>query len=191
MAHDNSRPKRYDPAEPGHIASAINQVSGFDIREATAPADVEAVRALLRDYMAEQGLTPGSSPRAYEDLKNLPGRYARPSGRLLLAVQDGQPAGCGGLTDVPGPNGPIPGWAEMKRVYLAPAFRGRGRGRALAMALLGVAREAGYTRVVLSTRLRWREAHALYQSLGFRVIEPFKHRPEDMGDLQFMALDLG
>jgi GNAT superfamily N-acetyltransferase len=141
VAHDNSRPKRYDPAEPGQFASATNQVSGFDIREAvSAVVDVEAVRALLRDYMAEQGLTPGSSPRAYEDLKDLPGRYARPSGRLLLAVQDGQPAGCGGLTDVPGPNGPIPGWAEMKRVYLAPAFRGLGRGRALAMALLGVAR---------------------------------------------------
>jgi GNAT superfamily N-acetyltransferase len=163
---------------------------GFEIREATTEADVEAVRALLRDYMAEQGLTPGSSPRAYEDLKDLPGRYARPSGRLLLALQDGQPAGCGGLTDVPGPNGPIPGWTEMKRVYLAPGFRGLGRGRALAQTLLGQAREAGYTRVVLSTRIRWREAHALYHSLGFREIAPFKHKPEDMGDLQFMALDL-
>jgi ribosomal protein S18 acetylase RimI-like enzyme len=182
--------KRYSPAEPGNIASGTDWVMGFEIREATTEADVEAVRALLRDYMAEQGLTPGSSPRAYEDLKDLPGRYARPSGRLLLALQDGQPAGCGGLTDVPGPNGPIPGWTEMKRVYLAPGFRGLGRGRALAQALLGQAREAGYTRVVLSTRIRWREAHAMYHSLGFRVIAPFKHKPEDMGDLQFMALDL-
>jgi len=182
--------KRYSPAEPGNIASGTDWVMGFEIREATTEADVEAVRALLRDYMAEQGLTPGSSPRAYEDLKDLPGRYARPSGRLLLALQDGQPAGCGGLTDVPGPDGPIPGWTEMKRVYLAPGFRGLGRGRALAQALLGQAREAGYTRVVLSTRIRWREAHAMYHSLGFRVIAPFKHKPEDMGDLQFMALDL-
>ncbi|HQX11530.1 MAG TPA: GNAT family N-acetyltransferase, partial [Thermoflexales bacterium] len=182
--------KRYSPAEPGNIASGTDWVMGFEIREATTEADVEAVRALLRDYMAEQGLTPGSSPRAYEDLKDLPGRYARPSGRLLLALQDGQPAGCGGLTDVPGPDGPIPGWTEMKRVYLAPGFRGLGRGRALAQALLGQAREAGYTRVVLSTRIRWREAHAMYHSLGFREIAPFKHKPEDMGDLQFMALDL-
>ena len=165
-------------------------MDGFSIREATSAADVEAVRALLRDYMVEQGLTPGSSPRAYEDLKDLPGRYARPSGRLLLALQDGQPAGCGGLTDVPGPGGPIPGWTEMKRVYLAPGFRGRGRGRALAQTLIEQAREAGYTRVVLSTRLRWREARALYLALGFREIEPFKRKPEDMGDLQFMALDL-
>ncbi|MEO6061256.1 MAG: GNAT family N-acetyltransferase [Thermoflexales bacterium] len=190
MADKAVSPKRDTPSEPGQIASGTNDVSGFDIREATTAADVEAVRALLRDYMAEQGLTPGSSPRAYEDLKDLPGRYARPSGRLLLALRDGQPAGCGGLTDVPGPNGPIPGWTEMKRVYLAPAFRGLGRGRALAQTLLGQAREAGYTRVVLSTRLRWREAHAMYQSLGFREIAPFKHKPEDMGDLQFMALDL-
>lgn len=191
MAGGTITPKGTVPAEPGQFPLEISRIPGFDIREALSAADVEAVRALLRDYMAEQGLTPGSSPRAYEDLKDLPGRYARPSGRLLLAAQDGQPAGCGGLTDVPGPNGPIPGWAEMKRVYVAPAFRGLGRGRALAKTLLGVAREAGYTRVVLSTRLRWREAHALYQSLGFCVIEPFKHRPEDMGDLQFMALDLG
>ena len=190
MADTGSFLKRYSPAEPGNIASGTDWVMGFEIREATTEADVEAVRALLRDYMAEQGLTPGSSPRAYEDLKDLPGRYARPSGRLLLALQDGQPAGCGGLTDVPGPNGPIPGWTEMKRVYLAPGFRGLGRGRALAQALLGQAREAGYTRVVLSTRIRWREAHAMYHSLGFRVIAPFKHKPEDMGDLQFMALDL-
>jgi len=182
--------KRYSPAEPGNIASGTDWVMGFEIREATTEADVEAVRALLRDYMAEQGLTPGSSPRAYEDLKDLPGRYARPSGRLLLALQDGQPAGCGGLTDVPGPDGPIPGWTEMKRVYLAAGFRGLGRGRALAQTLVGQAREAGYTRVVLSTRIRWREAHAMYHSLGFRVIAPFKHKPEDMGDLQFMALDL-
>ncbi len=190
MAEKKFFPNRYAPAEPGHCDSRNSVVSGYEVREAVSAADVEAVRALLRDYMAEQGLTPGSSPRAYEDLKELPGRYARPSGRLLLALQDGRPAGCGGLTDVPGPDGPIPGWTEMKRVYLAPAFRGLGRGRALALTLLGQAREAGYTRVVLSTRLRWREAHALYQSLGFRVIEPFKHKPEDMGDLQFMALDL-
>ena len=187
--HEISR-NRHAPAEPGHADSGPIRTAGFAIREAVSAADVESVRALLRDYMAEQGLTPGSSPRAYEDLKDLPGRYARPSGRLLLALQDGQPAGCGGLTDVPGPNGPIPGWTEMKRVYLAPGFRGLGRGRALAQALLGQAREAGYTRVVLSTRIRWREAHAMYHSLGFRVIAPFKHKPEDMGDLQFMALDL-
>ena len=190
MADKTFAPKRCASAAAGHVASGTNWVSGFDIREPTTAADVEAVRALLRDYMGEQGLTPGSSPRAYEDLKDLPGRYARPSGRLLLALQDGQSAGCGGLTDVPGPNGPIPGWTEMKRVYLAPAFRGLGRGRALAQTLLDQAREAGYTRVVLSTRLRWHEAHALYLSLGFRDGEPFKNKPGDMGDLQFMALDL-
>lgn len=160
------------------------------MRRAETPADVAAVRALLRDYMAEQGLTPRNSPRAYEDLASLPGRYTPPSGRLLVALQDDQPVGCGGLTDVPGPGGPLPGWAEMKRVYLAPAHRGAGRGRALVDRLLGEAREAGYTRVVLSTRMRWQAAYALYSALGFSVIEPFKHRPEDMPDLTFMALDL-
>lgn len=165
-------------------------LSGFEIRQAVTSADVAAVRNLLRDYMAEQGLTPHSSPRAYEDLQSLPGRYAPPSGRLLLAVQKGEPVGCGGLTDVPGSGSPIPGWAEMKRVYLAPPHRRGGRGRALVERLLAEAREAGYTRVVLSTRLRWKAAHALYRSLGFSVIEPFKHKPEDMPDLTFMALDL-
>ncbi len=165
-------------------------IPGFEIREAVTLAEVESVRDLLRDYMAEQGLTTESSPRAYEDLLALPGRYARPAGRLMVATQDKHPVGCGGLTDVPGLDGPISGWTELKRVYLAPPFRGGGRGRALAGALLGQAREAGYTRVVLSTRLRWREAHSLYCALGFREMMPFKDKPADMGDLTFMALDL-
>lgn len=167
-----------------------NPLDGYAIVEAVAPEQVEAVRVLLREYMTEQGLNPVSSKRAFEDLLNLPGRYRRPEGRLLLALQDGAPVGCGGLTDVVINGRVAPGWCEMKRVYLSPSVRGGGRGRALVQRLVDEARTAGYVRVVLSTRQRWVSALALYRAMGFRESEPFKTRPDDMADLTFMAIDL-
>jgi ribosomal protein S18 acetylase RimI-like enzyme len=84
---------------------------------------------------------------------------------------DGQPAGCGALRPLGGDA------AEMRRMWVRPAFRGRGLGRAVAEALLRAARAGGYARVRLDTLPSMAEAQALYRSLGFAPVPPYDDDP--------------
>ncbi len=106
------------------------------------------------------------------ELATLPGRYAPPSGRLLLAVRDGAPIGCVALREI-GP-GPI---CEMKRLYVRPAARGTGLGRVLAERIIAEARSAGYERMRLDTSDDMLAAQSLYRSLGFRLIDRYNDDP--------------
>jgi ribosomal protein S18 acetylase RimI-like enzyme len=151
------------------------------IREATSAADVELVRELVFEYTRSLGADFDSFNFAYE-MVNFPGEYIPPSGCLLLAVEDGQAAGCAALRDLRGCV------CEMKRMYVRPAFRGRDLGRALAVTLIERARAAGYESMRLDTLPKMTEALALYRSLGFAVIEPY--RPAPFEDSLFMELDL-
>lgn len=116
------------------------------------------------------------------ELAELPGAYRPPTGRLLLASDRNRPAGCVALRRIDDET------CEMKRLYVRPEFRGLGLGRRLAESIISAAREIGYERMRLDTLTSMREAISLYESLGFRRIEPYYHNPT--GCAVFMELKL-
>lgn len=152
------------------------------------PEHLEAVRGLFREYAAwlrENGLEL-SYQGFEEELAGLPGKYAPPGGRLLLALEGSEPAGCGALR----PLGD--GGCEMKRLYVRPRFRGSGLGKELAMRVLEEARAIGYRRMRLDTTTFMPEAKAMYERLGFCEIEPYYPVPEEVRRRTvFMELELG
>ena len=118
-----------------------------------------------------------------QELAGLPGKYAPPQGRLLLAEVDGQTAGCVGLRPLEG------AICEMKRLYVRPAFRGKSLGRVLAERVIGEARGIGYTHMRLDTiSSTMADAVALYRRLGFVEIAPYCANP--MADALYMELAL-
>lgn len=120
-----------------------------------------------------------------DEMANLPGRYAPPDGRLLLAQVDGEPAGCVALYKFGD------GVAELKRLWARPQFRGMKVGRRLVESLIEEARQIGYTSILLSTVDKLTEAQSLYVSLGWELTEPYFDGPEEMMAHEvFMKLDL-
>ena len=122
-----------------------------------------------------------------EELRTLPGKYAAPAGRLLLALWNGEPAGMGALRplDHDGENGVC----EMKRLYVRPGFRGHSIGRALTERLIHEAVEIGYTSMRLDTVPgKMDAAIALYRELGFEEISPYYKTP--VSGTLFMQLEL-
>jgi len=117
------------------------------------------------------------------ELANLPGDYAPPKGCLILAKHNGQVAGCVALRQLE------ESICEMKRLYVRPEFRCLGIGRALAEAIIAQGRDIGYTRMRLDTAPSMKAARALYLSLGFRQISPYRYNPIE-GAI-FMEVELG
>jgi len=149
--------------------------------EVAGPDRVATVRALFLEYAESLGFS--LCFQGFDrELAGLPGDYAPPRGRLWLAVEDGAAAGCVALRPESGDA------AEMKRLYVRPAFRGRGLGRALAEAACDEARELGYARLRLDTVPRMREAISLYQAMGFREIAPYRENP--IPGARYLELDL-
>ena len=144
-------------------------------------SQVEEARTLFNEYAEATGVDL-SFQNFGEELASLPGDYAPPSGRLILAYEREGAAGCVALRKVDD------AVCEMKRLYVCPAFRGTGLGRTLAEHIVGVAREIGYERMRLDTLPSMRSAIALYRSLGFREIEPYRFNPIE-GAL-YMELEL-
>jgi putative acetyltransferase len=142
----------------------------FDLRQAASPADVATARALFEEYQRSLGFSL-CFQNFDAELAGLPGAYAPPEGRLLLAFAGGAPAGCVALRKIG------EGICEMKRLWVKPAFRGAGLGRRLAEEILRDARKTGYRAVRLDTLPSMREAQALYESLGFLDIPPYNDHP--------------
>ena len=119
-----------------------------------------------------------------DEMRSLPGKYAPPAGRLLLALWDGKPAGVIALRPLD-----EPGLCEMKRLYVRPEFRGHGIGRLLAEQVIRKAAEIGYSRMRLDTVAgKMDSAIAMYRELGFKETDPYYQTP--VGHTLFMELAL-
>lgn len=140
------------------------------IQNAESPEIIPVVRELFLEYSASVGVNFCFQGFA-EEVANLPGQYARPAGRLFVALEEGCAAGCGALRRLDEQT------CEMKRLYVRPAYRGKGTGRKLIDALMSSAREIGYERMRLDTLPSMTRAIALYRALGFREIPPYWRNP--------------
>jgi putative acetyltransferase len=137
-------------------------------------ADFDEVQLIFREYA--QSLAVDLSFQNFEqELQGLPGDYAPPRGALILAHVDGCIAGCCALR--PLDNCDHSNAAEMKRLYVRPAYRGLGLGRQLTEAILDTAHRCGYACVLLDTLDDMEAARALYEDLGFEEVPPFYHNP--------------
>lgn len=142
---------------------------------------MDAARLLFREYVAF--LDVDLCFQGFEDeLKGLPGRYAPPSGVILIASEGEAIAGCVALRALAN------GECEMKRLFVREAYRKSGLGTRLAYEVIDVARSLGYTLMRLDTLDRLSEAMQLYASLGFRKTEPYYENPLD--GVVFWELDL-
>jgi len=157
-------------------------MDGLTIIQAASPAQLTQVRDLFLDYAKSLGFSL-CFQNFDQELATLPGHYAPPKGRLLLAEYDGQFAGCAALRELE------EDICEMKRLYLRPEFRGKGLGRAIAEHLIAEARQIGYTRMRLDTvEPVMQDAVAMYRRLGFREIPPYCKNP--IAGALYMELNL-
>lgn len=138
-----------------------------DIVEATSQKEIEQVRNLFTEYRAE--LAAEACRRSFdEEIAALPGSYAPPRGKLLLAKVVGQPVGCVGLRPFP-----TEGSCEMKRLYVRPPFRGDKVGKKLAERIVQEARSLGYHSMRLDSHApSMQAAIRMYRALGFVEVKP-------------------
>jgi ribosomal protein S18 acetylase RimI-like enzyme len=142
----------------------------MQIIQAIEPSHVAIVRELMREY--QQALDVDLCFQNFEaELRNLPGSYTPPTGRLLLAMHDGSPVGCVALHAIDSTR------CEMKRLYVRPSARGLGVGRALIAEVLEAAQHIGYVEIVLDTLPTMIEAQRLYEQFGFSDIASYRPNP--------------
>ncbi len=146
----------------------------IELVPAEGPAHTEAVRTLFREYAGSLAVDL-CFQNFEQELATLPGEYAPPGGALLLALVDGEPAGCVAMR--PLPEADHANACEMKRLYVRRAFRRFGLGRLLAQQLMDLATQAGHSCMLLDTLDDMEAARGLYASLGFVEIPPYYFNP--------------
>lgn len=161
----------------------------IDVRPALEASDIEAARALFREYVdafsqdADFAMYLGQQGFAAE-VAGLPGIYAPPSGVILLAWEEGAPAGCVACKPLDPPR-----VCEMKRLYVRPAFRGRRVGEHLIRGVLVAGQSMGYQRMRLDTLPSMPAAQRLYARFGFREIPAYVDNPVWGARFMELALD--
>jgi ribosomal protein S18 acetylase RimI-like enzyme len=151
------------------------------ITSADFETDIKFIRELFEEYAKSLGFDLNFQDFKKE-LDDLPGDYAPPDGCLLLAKDKDQIAGCVALRKMD------ENICEMKRLYVRPEFRGKGIGKKLSVDIIDKAREMGYEYMRLDTVPSMKEAIALYRSLGFKQIEPYRYNPIE--GATFMELEI-
>jgi len=151
------------------------------IRQAQTKTEIEEVRKLFQEYEALLGVD--LSFQGFKDeLAGLPGKYSRPSGDLLIGVMEDRISGCVALRRSDN------GVCEMKRLFVRPEARGKGLGRQLAQDIIAAAQSLGYSLMRLDTLGRLAEAMHLYETLGFKRIDPYYKNP--LPGVVYWELDL-
>ena len=140
------------------------------VRRAQFPQDASAVLEIWREYVASPSVSLDYQGNEAE-FADLPGKYAPPEGRLLLAVRDGSIEGCVAFRKV------FDGICEMKRLYIRPRSRGAGLGRRLVEHLIAEAKAAGYEEMRLDVLEEFKHAQKLYADLGFVPAAPVAFNP--------------
>jgi putative acetyltransferase len=172
-----------DPTIPSSSSvSPVPSVKGFAVAQAQSPVQIAQARELFLEYAQSLGFSL-CFQNFDKELVGLPGDYAPPDGRLLLATYEDQLCGCVALHELE------PQICEMKRLYLRPEFRGKGLGSALANQIIAEARQIGYQRMRLDTvEPVMKNAVAMYRTIGFREIAPY--RPNPIAGARYMELHL-
>jgi ribosomal protein S18 acetylase RimI-like enzyme len=151
--------------------SPFPAVKGFDLEQAKSRDQMASIRELFLEYAQSLGFSL-CFQSFDQELASLPGDYAPPEGRLLLATRDRQSAGCVALHKLDDEV------CEMKRLYVRPQFRGKGLGKALAERIIVEARQIGYKKLRLDTvEPVMRAAVAMYRHIGFHEIAPYRENP--------------
>lgn len=167
--------------EMGQYGQGRKEQRAVRFVKAEGEEDLKVVRQLFREYA--QSLEIDLCFQNFEEeLAALPGKYAAPDGTMVLALVDGEPAGCIALRKS------SEGIAEMKRLFVREDFRGLHIGKKLVQLILDEAAGMGYTYIRLDTLSTMKEAVRLYQSFGFYDIEPYIYNP--IGDAKYMELKL-
>ena len=147
------------------------ETMALEMVHATSAEDLAGIRVLFLEYAAFLGVSLNFQDFEGE-IEGLPGKYAPPTGSLLLVREGDKPAGCGAFRRL------AEDICEMKRLYVRPEFRGRGLGRKLATQLIAEAMAAGYSSMRLDTiPAKLPEATSLYGRLGFVEIPAYYENP--------------
>jgi putative acetyltransferase len=153
----------------------------IEIGDAYDSASIEEARALFKEYQQTLGIDLSFQGFTAE-LEALPGEYAPPRGRLLLARDDGAVVGCVAMRPLTSET------CEMKRLYVRHQYRAAGAGRQLAERVIAEARAIGYGHMYLDTLPTMVGAQRLYERLGFKDIPAYRHNP--IPGTRFLGLDL-
>ena len=145
--------------------SSVSLIPAFDRRSELIPLYEEYGAMLLEtDPVFARSL---AQQNYDEEILHLEEKYAPPKGQIYLVFVDGELAGCVGMKPSDDSH------AELKRLYVRPAFRGRNLGETLTRRIMDDARKAGYRYLRLDTLPGLKSALKLYRRLGFREIDPY------------------